>query len=53
VPNSDPNIIALERDLSAKLAARVSVQHARNGRGKLVIYYHNSDELEGILERIR
>ncbi len=52
-PKSDPNILALERDLSEKLAARVSVQHTRNGRGKLVIYYHNSDELEGILERIR
>ena len=52
-PKSDPNIVALERDLSEKLAARVSVQHARNGRGKLVIYYHNSDELEGILGRIR
>ncbi len=52
-PKSDPNIVALERDLSEKLAARVSVQHTRNGRGKLVIYYHNNDELEGILERIR
>lgn len=52
-PKSDANIVALERNLSEKLAARVSVQHARNGRGKLVIYYHNSDELEGILERIR
>ncbi|MEP6512196.1 MAG: ParB/RepB/Spo0J family partition protein [Dokdonella sp.] len=49
----DPNIAALERDLAAKLATRVSVAHARNGRGKLVIHYHSLDELDGILGRIR
>jgi ParB family chromosome partitioning protein len=50
---ADPNIAALERDLGEKLATRVSVAHARNGRGKLVIHYHSLDELEGILGRIR
>ena len=49
----DPNIAALERDLAEKLATRVRVAHARNGRGKLVIHYHSLDELDGILERIR
>ena len=49
----DPNIAALERDLAEKLATRVSVAHARNGRGKLVIHYHSLDELDGILGRIR
>ncbi|GAA0712540.1 ParB/RepB/Spo0J family partition protein [Dokdonella soli] len=49
----DPNIAALERDLAEKLATRVNVAHARNGRGKLVIHYHSLDELDGILERIR
>jgi ParB family chromosome partitioning protein len=48
----DPNIAALERDLAEKLAARVSIAHAKNGRGKLVIHYHSVDELDGILERI-
>ena len=50
---ADPNITRLEQDLSEKLATRVSIQHARNGRGKLVIAYHSIDELDGILERIR
>ncbi len=50
---SDPDIEALERDLSERLATRVAVQHGRNGRGKLVIAYHSLDELDGILERIR
>ncbi|HEX6834222.1 MAG TPA: ParB/RepB/Spo0J family partition protein [Rudaea sp.] len=49
----DPDIVSLERELAEKLAARVSVQHGRGGRGKLVIAYHSLEELEGILERIR
>lgn len=49
----DPDIIALERELAEKLAAKVSIQHGRDGRGKLLVAYHSVDELEGILERIR
>jgi ParB family chromosome partitioning protein len=52
-PPRDPNIASLERELGEKLATRVSVAHARNGRGKLVIHYHSLDELDGILGRIR
>lgn len=52
-PPRDPNVAALERELGEKLATRVNVAHARNGRGKLVIHYHSLDELDGILERIR
>jgi len=49
----DANIESLERELAEKLATRVSIQHARGWRGKLVITYHSLDELDGILERIR
>ena len=49
----DADIVALERELAEKLAAKVSVQHGRGGRGKLVIAYHSLEELEGILEKIR
>jgi len=48
----DPNIAALERELAEKLATRVVIAHAKNGRGKLVIHYHSIDELDGILERV-
>jgi ParB family transcriptional regulator, chromosome partitioning protein len=48
----DPNIAALERELAEKLATRVVIAHARDGRGKLVIHYHSVDELDGILERL-
>ena len=49
----DPNIESLERELAEKLAAKVSIQHGRAGRGRLVIAYHSLDELDGILERFR
>ncbi|HET8940573.1 MAG TPA: ParB/RepB/Spo0J family partition protein [Rudaea sp.] len=49
----DADIVALERELAEKLAARVNIQHGRGGRGKLVVSYHSLDELEGILARIR
>ena len=48
----DPNIDALARSLSEKLAAQVAIEHAR-GKGKLVIKYSSLDELDGILARIR
>jgi ParB family chromosome partitioning protein len=49
----DANVESLERELAEKLATKVSIQHGRGGRGKLVISYHSLDELDGILERIR
>jgi ParB family chromosome partitioning protein len=49
----DPNIRKLESDLSDKLGAKVQVQHASGGKGKLVINYNSLDELDGILEHIQ
>ncbi len=49
----DPNLDTLERELSERLAARVSVQPGRSGRGKVVIHYHSLDELDGLLEHLR
>jgi ParB family transcriptional regulator, chromosome partitioning protein len=49
----DPNITRLEQDLADKLGAKVSLQHARTGKGKLVIAYNSLDELDGILAHIK
>ena len=49
----DADIVALERELSEALATEVSVQHSSGGSGKLVIRYHDADQLEGVLERLR
>jgi ParB family chromosome partitioning protein len=49
----DPNIQRLEDELGEKLGARVSIEHASGGTGRVVIRYHNLDELDGILAHIR
>jgi ParB family chromosome partitioning protein len=51
--NVDPDIAALERELSDNLGTRVEIAQGRGGRGKLVINYHSADALEGILEKLR
>jgi ParB family chromosome partitioning protein len=49
----DPNVRKLETDLAEKLGARVVIQHAANGKGKLVVSYNSLDELDGILAHIQ
>jgi ParB family chromosome partitioning protein len=49
----DPDVLRLERELADKLGAKVAIQHAANGRGKLVVSYHSLDELDGILAHIQ
>ena len=48
----DPDILRLQNHLGETLGARVRIQHLASGKGKLVISYNNSDEFEGILERL-
>jgi ParB family chromosome partitioning protein len=50
--NVDPNIRRLEQDLAEKLGARVAIEHAASGKGKLVVHYNSLDELDGILGAI-
>jgi ParB family chromosome partitioning protein len=52
-PRPDPNVTRLEQDLADRLGARVSLQHALTGKGKLVIAYNSLDELDGILAHIK
>ena len=51
-PVVDPDIQHLQDRLAEKLCARVKLTHNTSGRGKLVIAYNNSEEFEGILERL-
>ena len=48
----DPDILRLQNRISEQLGARVRIQHLASGKGKLTIAYNNSDEFEGILERL-
>ena len=52
-PPLDPDVRNLQESLSDKLGARVQVQQAKGGKGRLVIDYTSLDELQGIIERIR
>ncbi|HEX5314639.1 MAG TPA: ParB/RepB/Spo0J family partition protein [Gammaproteobacteria bacterium] len=49
----DPNVLALERELTERLGARVSLRAASGGKGRLIISYASLDELDGILARLR
>lgn len=50
---ADADVAKLERDLSELLATRVAIEPGRGRSGKLVIHYHDADQLEGVLERLR
>ena len=51
--SQDPDIRRFQDDLSDRLGAKVEIQHAATGKGKLVIAYNSLDELDGILGHIK
>jgi len=51
--SSDPNVSRLEQELAEKLGAKVTIQHAASGKGKVVVTYNSLDELDGILAHIQ
>ncbi|MCP4188893.1 MAG: ParB/RepB/Spo0J family partition protein [Gammaproteobacteria bacterium] len=49
---ADPDIKRLETSISEKLGAAVKIKAGKKGAGQLIIDFHNSDELDGILEHL-
>lgn len=49
----DPDVQALERDLTERLGAKVLIHQGSGGKGRLLISYNSLDELDGILAQIR
>jgi ParB family transcriptional regulator, chromosome partitioning protein len=49
----DYDTLRLQNELTAKLGAKVVIEHKENGAGKLVIAYASLEELDGILEQIK
>lgn len=49
----DPDVRRLSEELGERIGARVQIQQASAGKGRLVIHYASLDELDGILERIK
>ncbi len=50
---TDPDVRALEQDLTERLGAKVLIQQGSGGKGRLVIAYNSLDELDGVLAQIR
>ncbi len=48
----DPDIQRLEQKISESLCAKVKINTDSKGAGRLVIHFHNNDELEGILHHL-
>jgi len=51
--NADPNVLALQQDLSERLGAKVLIQQESGGKGRLVVSYNSLEELDGILGHIK
>lgn len=51
--NVNRDIRRLEIEVSEKLGAKVRLDHAQSGAGKIVISYNSLDELDGILQHIK
>jgi ParB family chromosome partitioning protein len=49
----DPDIRALQDELSEKLGAEVLVEHSAKGKGRLILKYGSLDQLDGILAHLR
>lgn len=49
----DTDTLRLQDELTAKLGAKVFIEHKSNGAGKLVISYASLEELDGIIEQIK
>jgi ParB family chromosome partitioning protein len=50
--SADPNIQAMQQQLSEKLCAPVAIRHAASGRGQIIIDYTSLDEFDGLSERL-
>ena len=48
----DHDTLRLQESLTAKLGAKVSINHKKNGSGKIVVAYSSLDQLDGIIEQI-
>jgi ParB family transcriptional regulator, chromosome partitioning protein len=51
--HADPNVRALQQELTDRLGSKVLIQQGSGGKGKVVIGYNSLDELDGILAHIQ
>ncbi len=51
-PSKDPDIIRLENELSEQLGTETKIQYSADGKGKVLINFHDLDHLQGVLAKI-
>ena len=49
----DPNVKALEKELTSLLGIKVKVNHNVKGKGSLQLFYDSLDQLEPIIDKLR
>jgi ParB family chromosome partitioning protein len=50
---TDPDVTRLQEELSETLGTQVRIQPARNGAGIVSIHYHDLDQLDGLVARLK
>lgn len=50
---SSPDVDRLQQNLSQRLRTTVNIKQGGRGKGKLIIHYKNTDQLDDILKRIQ
>jgi len=53
IKSLDNDTLRLQEELTAKLGAKVLINHKENGTGKLVIAYSSLDELDGLIGQFK
>ncbi len=51
--DKDPNIMSLEKELTALLGLRVEISHKANNSGNLSIFYKTIDQIQPVLDKLK
>ncbi|MFA6279538.1 MAG: ParB/RepB/Spo0J family partition protein [Bdellovibrionales bacterium] len=51
--SSDPNILALERDIGRSLGLKIKIHVLTSTTGTLTLHYNDLDQLEGVLKKLQ
>ncbi|GIX32141.1 MAG: chromosome partitioning protein ParB [Lysobacterales bacterium] len=49
---ADADVLRLAEELGERLGTRVEIRQGRGGKGRLVLYFYDLDQLQGLLDRI-
>jgi ParB family chromosome partitioning protein len=47
-----PELTDVEKRLRSSLGTQVALKHNKNGKGRIIIYYHSNEDLDALLEKL-